>query len=203
MCALLACKNFQIASAALQYVGSVLVTETEEVFNLVLKQPNLMDSLLNLTKSADIPTIKQALWAMSNITASSLEAVRLFMSCPAAVARVVTLSSNPNPAIRGEALFVLCNAVTFGDIQVVKALAREENHAFLDSLKDGLERFQDPKLIPEILCCVQKIHFVEQESMENDEVGQDMSVLSHLNKIDFYSAVSNTRARYQEEDVNH
>jgi len=65
--------------------------------------------------STEVTTVREALWGLSNITASTPAHVAAFFDESQLLDRVLTLADHSNRDIRKEALFTLCNAVTEAD----------------------------------------------------------------------------------------
>lgn len=84
--------------------------------------------------------MKEALWALSNVTASGLDSIRLFLEEPAIIDRILMLAEHPNLDIQAESIYILCNATTCGDKETLQKLVRIDNCKLLRVFqKSGLK----------------------------------------------------------------
>ena len=83
---------------------------------------NILDKITPLLQSSNSLVIKESLWTLSNITASKIPHIKLFLSRDTLVERVMTLAKSQNIDTRSEAIWVLANAVNCGSSNEAKEL---------------------------------------------------------------------------------
>ena len=109
-CELLAHKNVEVYSPAVEFIGQVLSLEDDIATDRCLKH-DALPKLLDLTYDARVSVIKLAAWALGNFVLSSYEHAAAFVGSHA-LDRTIALCSNPNVDIKSEALFCICNCIT-------------------------------------------------------------------------------------------
>lgn len=131
-------KNSQISREALQYVGSVLTTENGSIIEFTVNN-NVYEILLEQTYSCQSEVIKEALWALSNLTASGPACIQYFLSNELLFDRVLTLCENPNLNIKQEALYATCNSFTVASENEKFSLLSKTNYTrLITALRKGL-----------------------------------------------------------------
>ena len=105
--------------------------------------------------SANLEIVKEGLWTLSNIVASGIPSIKVFLSS-SAPQRVLTLGLSPNINLQMEALWVLVNSISCGSQNEVRDLFLLEDGEIVNVLLKGL-KLNDHKLVKEIVQSLYKL----------------------------------------------
>ena len=139
---LMASKDHAIYSPALTIVSQCFSLDEPRLIDTGLGA-GVLDHYHSLLCSSDTALIANALWGLSNITASTQAHVSTFFSHDSLLNQVLTLMSHPHERIRGEALWVICNAVNSAETNHLKSVFEEKRGGLVEPMTDALARHHD------------------------------------------------------------
>lgn len=113
-------KDISIFIPALRAMGNILTTNDPRIIERCLWE-GVLDKLTNYLFQSNSNIIKEACWAISNITAGPSHHVEKFIDS-GAFDRIIALLSATNIDHRKEALWVLANAITGADFPIRKMI---------------------------------------------------------------------------------
>jgi len=94
---------------------------------------NVLSKLTTLLYQSNSTTIKEALWAFSNITAGPVSHCEQFIDSDA-FDRVMVLTESRNIDVRKESLFVICNTITSSDLKTRAKLFEKTNGSVIKTM---------------------------------------------------------------------
>ena len=104
-----------------------------------------LEQLIKILYATEKNQVKEALWAISNISASGKSHASAFIKS-SAMPRVLNLVNDYNIDIQNESLWCICNALTCSGPEEARVLFYVEDHLVVTSLLKGL-RIKDAKLL--------------------------------------------------------
>ncbi len=139
---------------ALRCIGNILSASDPDIIERCL-WVGVLDKLVNLLYQSNSNLIKEALWALSNITAGPVNHIERFVTSDC-FERVLFMTENKNIELRKESLFVLCNALTGADSKLLAQIYNMTDAKILHTLIQGTN-FIDNKLTMFILDSIEEL----------------------------------------------
>ena len=114
---------FQLATVSEQAIQAGYLTNVKEILNT----------------TCNLELVRSALWGLSNLVCENYRSTQTFFCEQDLVQRIIVLAQNPSELIRTESLWVLTNAITSSEPQVILWMFNNEGkdlfHAFGKNLK--------------------------------------------------------------------
>ena len=203
-------KDSTIYTPALTIVSQCFSLEVPNLIDIGL-QRDVLSHYHELLGSSDTTCITEALWGLSNITASTKDHIyRVFMS-EDLVDSVLTFMSHSHERLRAEALYVISNAINAADSNHLKRLLELKGCSLVEPMTQALERGHEADLILNILEALTKLLDLDSQYSEVfnghntvcitiESVGgfdKVESLLKEKNR-DVFLAAQNVMNRYQD-----
>jgi importin subunit alpha-1 len=164
-------KDFSIFVPALRALGNILTTNDHDITERALFE-GALDKLTTVLYSPNANLIKEVCWALSNICAGPVQHIHKLIDSTA-FDRVFFLSKSYNIDHRKEALWVICNSITGGDLMIKEKVLTYNNGEVIDILINGM-KLHEARLIRNILEALEELlkldkinGWVEQASVAN------------------------------------
>jgi hypothetical protein len=141
-------ENSALFSASLRAIGNILTLENCEIPKVLLEN-GLLSKFLPAFKNGNHTQVKEMLWSISNITAGSREHIKFVINDP--VMKVIfDLCKNVELDIRKEAVWIICNSITGGDLMSMNSLIQLNGGSVISLLSEALN-LQEVRLISNVL----------------------------------------------------
>lgn len=116
-------RNEHIFSNALRYFGGITSSEDKRIPTAAVKNL-IFDRIADILYSSNFQIVKEAVWVLSNITATQDCGIQKVFNQSPCASRVLTLASinSQNQDVRKESLWTLCNHVTCGEPEDIREL---------------------------------------------------------------------------------
>jgi hypothetical protein len=118
-------KEFNIFVPALRALGNILTTNDHEIVERALFE-GALDKLTTILYAPNSNLIKECCWAISNICAGPPSHIAQLITSQV-FERIFFLASSYNLDHKKESLWVICNAITGGDVDIKEKILSYNN----------------------------------------------------------------------------
>lgn len=156
---LLASRSEKIFPLVSRYFGGITSSPKfeSEGIDQILIQYDLFHMLIGISYGSNAVHIREAMFLISNLVASSQKFCQLFVNNESYALRAMVLAQNSNCNIRDEAVWVLTNLIGIGNKDTDLALFKLDDGLIIEVLLANLKRQSNKDILINILTSLRKL----------------------------------------------
>lgn len=180
-------KNAEIHLMALRFVSQCFSANDASTLIDIALAKDVLTNYQILLCSSNVQVVKETLWGISNITASSQSHVNEFFAAQTLTERVLTFTSHQLMQLRGESLWVICNAITTAHENQLLIVFQKYGTLLLEPLCEALSSGHDIDLVISILRALSTLLSLDHKF--GGQLIESESVMAYFDSLQAFSKI--------------